>query len=67
MGAWKEGEERRMVSAKHGAWLHMHRCTSSSSYEILVRGLLFPEEETEAQKGQSAHGLVTEMGLDQFC
>lgn len=31
------------------------------------RGLRFPEEETEPLKGQSAHGLGMEMGLDQTC
>lgn len=48
-GAWREEEERR---SEYGT-----KCEKN-----LGRGMLFPEEETEAQKSCSACGLVMVMG-----
>ena len=65
MGAWREGVERRVARARQGAAHFI--CLAVPGHLVLPEALLFPEEETEPLKGQSARGLVMEMGLDQSC
>ena len=55
-----------------GEWQGLGRvlpfiCLAVPGHLVLPEALLFPEEETEPLKGQSARGLVMDMGLDQSC